>query len=82
GEGAGGEVAVVARGARVVEVPGPRPGPAGGASGAAGDGVAEGGPSDAGVTGSGALVVLSVPAATAHRLVGAGARTRLAVTLC
>ncbi|MGW0814190.1 hypothetical protein ACWD00_13225 [Streptomyces viridiviolaceus] len=30
----------------------------------------------------GALVVLSVPRATAHRLVGAGATARLAVTLC
>ncbi|MET9256610.1 hypothetical protein [Streptomyces sp. NPDC003717] len=30
----------------------------------------------------GALVVLSVPRATAHRLVGAAARARLAVTLC
>jgi hypothetical protein len=37
-----------------------------------GDGVAE----------SGALVVLSVPRATAARLVGAGATARLAVTLC
>ncbi|AKZ56285.1 hypothetical protein SAM23877_3238 [Streptomyces ambofaciens ATCC 23877] len=31
---------------------------------------------------SGALVVVSVPRATAHRLVGAGASARLAVTLC
>ncbi|MFG2501464.1 hypothetical protein ACGFSB_25040 [Streptomyces sp. NPDC048441] len=31
---------------------------------------------------SGALVVLSVPRATAARLAGAGARARLAVTLC
>jgi Flp pilus assembly protein CpaB len=31
---------------------------------------------------SGALVVLSVPRATAPRLVGAGATARLAVTLC
>ncbi|MGC9378423.1 hypothetical protein [Streptomyces sp. MH13] len=30
----------------------------------------------------GALVVISVPRATAHRLAGAGATTRLAVTLC
>ncbi len=30
----------------------------------------------------GALVVVSVPRATAHRLVGAGARSPLAVTLC
>jgi Flp pilus assembly protein CpaB len=37
---------------------------------------------EAGVPEAGALVVLSVPPATAHRLVGAGARARLAVTLC
>ncbi|MGW1535220.1 hypothetical protein [Streptomyces aureus] len=36
---------------------------------------------DVGVTGSGALVVLSVPRATAVRLAGAGATSRLAVTL-
>ncbi|WP_107481993.1 RcpC/CpaB family pilus assembly protein, partial [Streptomyces sp. JHA26] len=35
-----------------------------------------------GAPGAGALVVLSVPPATAHRLVGAGARARLAVTVC
>ncbi|MBL1082037.1 hypothetical protein JK359_08580 [Streptomyces actinomycinicus] len=35
-----------------------------------------------GATGSGALVVLSVPRATAARLVGASATARLAVTLC
>ncbi|MGW8064679.1 hypothetical protein ACVV2G_20995 [Streptomyces ziwulingensis] len=35
-----------------------------------------------GTAAGGALVVVSVPRATAHRLVGAGATTRLAVTLC
>ncbi|MFG3550320.1 RcpC/CpaB family pilus assembly protein [Streptomyces sp. NPDC047725] len=63
-DGAG--ASVIARGARVVEVPEP-------VAGAAGDGVSPG---------AGALVVLSVPPATAHRLVGAGARARLAVVLC
>ncbi|MEU8591778.1 hypothetical protein AB0C59_33050 [Streptomyces sp. NPDC048664] len=37
---------------------------------------------DEGPTESGALVVLSVPRATAARLAGAGATARLAVTLC
>ncbi|MCX4990323.1 MULTISPECIES: hypothetical protein [unclassified Streptomyces] len=36
---------------------------------------------DVGATGTGALVVLSVPRATAARLAGAGATSRLAVTL-
>ncbi|MGW3912902.1 hypothetical protein ACWEBX_15465 [Streptomyces sp. NPDC005070] len=36
---------------------------------------------DAGATGTGALVVLSVPPATAVRLAGAGTTSRLAVTL-
>ncbi|MFI8948284.1 hypothetical protein ACIGO6_17450 [Streptomyces sp. NPDC053750] len=35
-----------------------------------------------GSSADGALVVVSVPRATAHRLVGAGALSRLAVTLC
>ncbi|MFD8200360.1 RcpC/CpaB family pilus assembly protein [Streptomyces sp. NPDC059701] len=70
GEGADGGASVIARRARVVEVPEP-------AAGVAGDGAPE-----AGVPDAGALVVLSVPAATAHRLVGAGVRARLAVTLC
>ncbi|MFC8097086.1 hypothetical protein [Streptomyces sp. NPDC057363] len=39
------------------------------------------GPVD-GTAAGGALVVVSVPRATAHRLVGAGAASRLAVTLC
>ncbi|MFE5398541.1 hypothetical protein ACFQ9U_28750 [Streptomyces sp. NPDC056568] len=38
-------------------------------------------PEDGAMAG-GALVVVSVPRATAHRLVGAGASARLAVTLC
>ncbi|MFD5818289.1 hypothetical protein [Streptomyces sp. NPDC127038] len=54
---AGGEVRVVAAGARVTGVP------------------------DVGATGTGALVVLSVPRATAVRLAGAGTTSRLAVTL-
>ncbi|MEV5726673.1 MULTISPECIES: RcpC/CpaB family pilus assembly protein [Streptomyces] len=60
----GGEAHVVARGARVTEVPEPLDG----TSGHTVDG--------------GALVVLSVPRATAARLVGASATARLAVTLC
>lgn len=55
---------VVAAGARVTEVPGPRAGAA--------ESAAE----------AGALIVLSVPRATAARLAGAGAGMRLAVTLC
>ncbi|MER7051705.1 MULTISPECIES: hypothetical protein [unclassified Streptomyces] len=35
-----------------------------------------------GTAADGALVVVSVPRATAHRLIGAGAASRLAVTLC
>ncbi|MET8097632.1 hypothetical protein ABZV29_14315 [Streptomyces sp. NPDC005236] len=53
----GGEVRVVAAGARVTGVP------------------------DVGTTDTGALVVLSVPRATAARLAGAGTTSRLAVTL-
>ncbi|MFE2299653.1 hypothetical protein ACFXAW_15795 [Streptomyces sp. NPDC059445] len=53
----GGDVRVVAAGARVSGVP------------------------DAVTTGTGALVVLSVPRATAVRLAGAGTTSRLAVTL-
>ncbi|MEU0584918.1 hypothetical protein [Streptomyces sp. NPDC006132] len=55
----GGDARVVARGARVTEVPEPL------------DGASDGG----------ALVVLSVPRATAARLAGASATARLAVTL-
>jgi len=57
---AGGDAEVVARGARVTEVPEPLDEAAG----------------------SGALVVLSVPRATAARLAGASATARLAVTMC
>jgi hypothetical protein len=57
---AGGGARVLARDARVTDVPEPP------------DGAAE----------SGALIVLSVPRATAARLVGASATARLAVTLC
>ncbi|MFE1288598.1 hypothetical protein [Streptomyces sp. NPDC058751] len=53
----GGEVRVVAAGARVTGVP------------------------DVSTTGTGTLVVLSVPRATAVRLAGAGTTSRLAVTL-
>ncbi|MDT3398516.1 RcpC/CpaB family pilus assembly protein, partial [Streptomyces sp. B1866] len=62
---------VVARGARVAEVPEPR----GGEDGA-------GGGATAAEPGGGALVVLAVPRATAAALAGAGATSRLAVTLC
>ncbi|MEG3627252.1 hypothetical protein [Streptomyces poriticola] len=64
---AGGRTRVVARGARVTEVP---EGPGERAVPGAGSG-----------TGGGALVVLSVPRATATRLAGASATARLAVTL-
>lgn len=37
---------------------------------------------DSEVTGTGALVVLSVPRSTAARLAGAGITSQLAVTLC
>lgn len=60
GDAFGGKAEVVARGARVTELPEPLE--------AAGEG--------------GALVVLSVPRATAARLAGASATARLAVTLC
>ncbi|MFF3414878.1 hypothetical protein ACFYW9_09275 [Streptomyces sp. NPDC002698] len=53
----GGEVRVIASGARVTGVP------------------------DIGTTGTGGLLVLSVPRATAVRLAGAGTTSRLAVTL-
>ncbi|MFK0116437.1 hypothetical protein [Streptomyces sp. NPDC090994] len=60
GDVTGGAASVIARGARVTEVPEVLdPGGAGGA-----------------------LVVLAVPRDTAARLVGAGAGSRLAVTLC
>ncbi|MFD9409103.1 hypothetical protein ACFWBN_19065 [Streptomyces sp. NPDC059989] len=49
---------------------------------AAGARVAEVPDPDQGVGDGGALVVLSVPRDTARELVGAGATTRLAVTLC
>lgn len=49
---------------------------------AAGARVAEVPDPDKGVADGGALVVLSVPRDTARVLVGAGATTRLAVTLC
>ncbi|MEV0317180.1 hypothetical protein [Streptomyces sp. NPDC050659] len=63
----GGKPRVVAAGARVAEVP-----EADGGADAGAESAAEGG----------ALVVLSVPRATAARLAGAGATARLAVTLC
>ncbi|MFE1509622.1 hypothetical protein ACE1N8_14980 [Streptomyces sp. DSM 116494] len=66
----GGEARVVARGARVTEVPEPV------------DGADDGGTGDGGTGDGGALVVLSVPRATAAGLAGAGATARLAVTLC
>jgi hypothetical protein len=56
----GGDARVVARGARVTDVPG----------------------GGEGVDGGGALVVLSLPRSTAARVAGAGATSRLAVTLC
>ncbi|MEU3950595.1 RcpC/CpaB family pilus assembly protein [Streptomyces sp. NPDC029526] len=81
GGATGGAARVVARGARVTDVPGP-PDDAGDA------GARTGGPTpaDEAVVGDGmhggALVVLSVPRATAAELVGASATARLAVALC
>ncbi|MFJ8542792.1 RcpC/CpaB family pilus assembly protein [Streptomyces sp. NPDC093586] len=72
---AGGGASVIARGARVLKVPDP-------VTGASGDGASDAGAPGVEVSDAGALVVLAVPPATAHRLVGAGARARLAVTLC
>ncbi|MBO3674841.1 RcpC/CpaB family pilus assembly protein [Streptomyces sp. NEAU-YJ-81] len=89
---------VVARGVRVVEVPGSRSGPA--AGGRSADGGTDGGAPEAGagvdasgdgdgaldgdstLDGGGALVVLTVPRADATALAGAAAGSRLAVTLC
>ncbi|MFJ6657836.1 hypothetical protein ACIQNG_15930 [Streptomyces sp. NPDC091377] len=64
----GGDARVVARGALVTEVPKPLDGPGEGASAESAAG--------------GALVLLSVPRATAAVLVGAGTTASLAVTLC
>lgn len=77
---AGGEARVLARGARVTDVPDDPLHDADGTEGTEGTG----GGADAmsgGVNG-GALVVLSVPRATAAALVGASSTARLAVTLC
>ncbi|MEU4652674.1 hypothetical protein AB0G32_01775 [Streptomyces sp. NPDC023723] len=68
--GTAGGATVVARGARVTEVPQSVP------AALDSDGT------DGGGGAGGALVVLSVPRDTAARLVGAGAGSRLAVTLC
>ncbi|WP_345943295.1 hypothetical protein [Streptomyces sp. SID8352] len=75
----GGGIAVIARGARVARVPGPEDGGGQGPRAGVWDGAGSG--TGAGENGAGALVVLSVPRATAHRLVGTGALTPLAVTL-
>lgn len=70
GAGAGAGVRVLAKGARVAEVP---HSPAGGSEGSDG--------SD-GFTEDGALIVLAVPRETATALAGAGISSQLAVTLC
>ncbi|NEC31542.1 hypothetical protein G3I20_34305 [Streptomyces sp. SID8111] len=77
---AGGEARVLARGARVTDVPDDPLHDADGTEGTEGTG----GGADAvgGGVGGGALVVLSVPRATAAALVGASSTARLAVTLC
>ncbi|NUS89273.1 MAG: hypothetical protein HOY75_42895, partial [Streptomyces sp.] len=67
---------VVARGARVTDVP--RPGRVAAADVETGDLGATGGGAAAG----GALVVLAVPRPTAAALAGAAATSRLAVALC
>ncbi|MFB7208297.1 RcpC/CpaB family pilus assembly protein [Streptomyces sp. NPDC056255] len=70
GAGSGAGVRVLAKGARVTEVP---RSPAGGSEGSDGsDGFAE----------DGALIVLAVPRETATALAGAGISSQLAVTLC
>jgi hypothetical protein len=70
--GTGGGARVLAKGARVAEVPHTA---AGGAAGfEASDGSAE--------TEGGALIVLAVPRETATALAGAGISSQLAVTLC
>ncbi|CAL9509573.1 hypothetical protein SUDANB70_03620 [Streptomyces sp. enrichment culture] len=74
----GGAARVVARGARVTDVPG-LPDDAYGRTGGE-DSAGERAVGDA--MHSGTLVVLSVPRATAAELVGASATARLAVTLC
>ncbi|MFJ9664508.1 RcpC/CpaB family pilus assembly protein [Streptomyces sp. NPDC101219] len=72
----GGETRVLARGARVTDVPDDPLHDADGAEGTGGADAVGGGVS------GGALVVLSVPRATAAALVGASSTARLAVTLC
>ncbi|MFE7109250.1 RcpC/CpaB family pilus assembly protein [Streptomyces sp. NPDC057575] len=67
GAGAGAGARVLAKGARVAEVP---HSPAGGSDGS--DGFTE----------DGALIVLAVPRETATALAGAGISSQLAVTLC
>ncbi|WP_103545353.1 RcpC/CpaB family pilus assembly protein, partial [Streptomyces sp. SM1] len=76
----GGEARVVARGARVTEVPEPVDGADDGGKDDGGTG--DSGTGDSGTGDGGALVVLSVPRATAAGLAGASATARLAVTLC
>jgi hypothetical protein len=71
GDGTGGQVRVVARGALVTKVPEPVDASASASLPAFGGAAGEGG----------ALVALSVPRSTAARLAGAGATARLAVTL-
>ncbi|MCF6522312.1 RcpC/CpaB family pilus assembly protein [Streptomyces sp. JJ36] len=86
GHASSGAARVLARGARVAEVPEPGGGTAAGAHGPAGP--AYGGPAGhaeavAGAGSGGALVVLRVPRKTARELVGAAASgTPLGVALC
>lgn len=80
----GGDARVLARGARVTDVPGlPDPRDRPGLPEAAAEAF-DGIPDMTGVDDvrGGALVLLSVPRPTAARLVGAAATARLAVTLC
>ncbi|MFF3954611.1 RcpC/CpaB family pilus assembly protein [Streptomyces sp. NPDC001890] len=70
GHGAGAGVRVLAKGARVAEVPHSE------ADGFEGSGGSEG------FTENGALIVLAVPRETATALAGAGISSQLAVTLC
>ncbi|MGW2111587.1 RcpC/CpaB family pilus assembly protein [Streptomyces sp. NPDC001948] len=73
GHGAGAGVRVLAKGARVAEVPHSE------ADGFEGSGGSEG---SEGFTENGALIVLAVPRETATALAGAGISSQLAVTLC
>jgi hypothetical protein len=80
--GTGDPARVIARGVRVAAVPGLRDDGPPGARGYPETGEPDSGAFGGGPAGGGALVVLTVPRAAAAALTGAGATSRLAVTLC